>query len=376
MGTSTDKLTERDLNRALLARQGLLARRRTGVEEAVAGLVGLQAQVPGAPWTALWSRIDGFDPEAASELLESRRLVRMSTLRGTIHLHGAEDALTLRRWCQPVNDRGRYGTAVYRKELTGVTPEALEAAAREVLHLEGPLTNARLGAALAERFPGNAPATLAWAVRDRLPLVQVPPRGLWRRSGATRSTTAEEWLGRGLPESVDVPGLIRRYLAAFGPASVMDAQAWCGLTRLGEVFERLRPELRVFQDAGSGRELFDLPDAPRPDPDTPAPVRFLPDYDNVLLAHKDRARVLDPASWAALAARGNGLRPFVLVDGRLAGGWSWEREKDGAVVLTVELFRSTDPQPVETEAAALLSFLAPDAEERRVRLQGRDELRE
>ncbi|QMU75339.1 winged helix DNA-binding domain-containing protein [Streptacidiphilus sp. PB12-B1b] len=364
-----EKLSARALNRALLARQRLLAREPHGVLETVEHLVGLQSQVPAAPYTGLWTRLSGFDPEELSRLMTGRAAVRISTLRGTIHLHSAADALALRPLCQPVNDRGPYGRAVYRRALAGVEPERLAAVARELL-ADRPLTNAQLGAALLESFPGRDPSTLAWAVRDGLPLVQVPPRGLWGRSGQAASTTAEHWLGRPLEPDPSPDALVLRYLAAFGPAGVRDAQAWCGLTRLAEVFQRLRPGLRVFADAATGRELFDLPDAPRPDQDTPAPVRLLPVYDNAVLGHEDRARIVAAAD-LPLLAQGNGYRPAFLVDGRIRGTWALQTGR-GAATLTLRPFAplaDADLSALHAEAQALLRFhtasdapgTAPDA---------------
>jgi len=356
-----EKITVRALNRALLARQLLLARERRGVLDTVEHLVGLQSQVPGAPYTGLWARLDGFDPEDVSRLMTDRALVRMSTLRGTVHLHSAADALALRPLCQQVNDRGPFGRSVYRRALAGVDPAALATAARRLL-TERPLTNTELGAALLADFPGYAPSDLAWAVRDGLPLVQVPPRGLWGRGGRTTSTTVEHWLGRPLDPEPSPDRLVLRYLAAFGPAGVRDAQAWSGLTRLAEVFERLRPRLRGFADAATGRELFDLPDAPRPDQDTPAPVRLLPVYDNVMLGHDDRSRIADPDALRALTA-GNGYQPAFLVDGRIRGSWALRTTGAGAV-LALRPFAAlaeADRAALEATAGELLALHAPAA---------------
>src|SRR4051812_42398502 len=206
-----EKLTVRGLNRATLARQMLLGREPRGVLDAVGFLGGLQAQVPGAAYVGLWSRLAGFDPQELSGLMTDRAVVRVSAMRGTIHLLTADDALAFRPLCQVINDRGPYGTSVYRKALVGIGQGELVAAARELLE-ERPLTNAQLGAALAAVFPGRDASTLAWAVRDSpLALVQVPPRGLWGRSGVATSTTLEHWLGRPLRADPSVDAMVLRY---------------------------------------------------------------------------------------------------------------------------------------------------------------------
>lgn len=323
MLTVTQTLGPRALNRALLARQHLLARTRMPALRMVEHLVGLQGQIPLAPYVGLWTRLADFDPEELAGALTDRSAVRIAAMRSTVFLLSARDALTLRPLTQPVSERGPYGKGVWQKALAGLERADVAARGRELLE-ERPLTNTELGAALAERFPGYDPATLALTVRNILPLVQVPPRGLWGRAGQARSTTLEHWTGAPLDPRPDIDAVVLRYLAAFGPASAADAQEWCGLTRLGPVLERLRPGLAVFRDAVSGRELFDLPEAPRPDPETPAPVRFLPDYDNLLLGHADRGRVMDERARALISEREAGMRGF-LVDGMLAGTWRLER---------------------------------------------------
>jgi hypothetical protein len=372
---ATRKLDEHALNRALMARQFLLARERHSPLELVRHLVGLQSQIPMNPYTALWARIDGFDPAEASTLLAERETVRLSTLRGTIHLHDVEDALLLRAFCQGAHEATPFGErVVFRKQLAGIEPQELWEAGRALLE-EAPQTPAALGKALTKRYPGYEPSALSTAVRYKLSLVQVTPRGEWGRSQAPTLTTVEAWLGRPqqVPDAAAAEVLTLRYLAAFGPASVQDMQNWCGVTRLGEVFERLRPRLAVFADATTGRELFDLPDAPRPEPETPAPPRFLPDYDNVLIGHENRARVLDEEGRLRLFANNNGYRPGLLIDGRVGGTWSYAKpkRKGDAAALDVELF-ATHPATVraaiEAEAADLLTFLAPEASACDVRL--------
>jgi hypothetical protein len=354
-----EKLTARALNRALLARQLLLARERRDVLETVRFLGGMQAQAPNAPYVGLWTRLLDFDPERLSQLLTDRAVVRISAMRGTIHLLAAEDALSFRPLCQIVNDRGPYGTNVYRRALAGIDP--VEFAGRAAALLERtPMTDAQLGTALLESYPGYDPSTLAWAVRDGLALVQVPPRGLWGRSGQTTSTTVEHWLGRPLDAAPSPDAMVLRYLAAFGPASVRDAQAWSGLTRLAEVFERLRPGLRTFLDATTGRELFDLPDAPRPDADTPAPMRFLPEYDNAVLGYEDRGRIITSEVQAALG-RSNGYQAAFLLDGQVRGSWSLRPAKDGPALTVSAVTRLGDAeqQQVNDEAEKLLRFHVP-----------------
>lgn len=299
------------------------------VKDALAHLLGLQAQNVKPPYYALAARLDGFAPEELSRLMADREAVRIVTMRSTIHTHTADDCLTLRPLVQPARDRE---LTYFRKGLVGVDLDRLTALARELVEAE-PRTMKQLREALLVEWPDADPQSLAVAARCRLPLVQVTPRGLWGRSGQVALTTAEHWLGRGV-EADPAPLLdttVLRYLAAFGPASVKDMQTWAGLTRLREAFERLRPRLLTFRDE-HGTELFDLPDAPRPDPDTPAPLRFLPEFDNLLLSHADRTRVV-PADLKGRTWTGNQAHCVLLVDGFLAGLWRLEDR-----TLTVEPF--------------------------------------
>ena len=351
-------MTARALGRATLARQLLLERAEVGAAEAVARVGGLQAQTPHSWYVALWSRVAGFDPQDASGLLEKRELVRIAVMRGTIHLVTAEDCLAWR----PLHDEFifRATRSAYGRHWKDVDLEAAVAAGRELLEA-GPLTFAELGRELHARFSAGTPQALSQLMRARLPLVQVPPRGLWGRSGPVAHTTAEHWLGAPLSATSSLEDFISRYLAAFGPASVKDVQAHCGLTRLREVMERM--DLRVLRTA-EGMVLYDLPDAPRPPEDFPAPVRFLPDFDNLFISFADRSRtgVLDPQQ-AARAWPPHGHIPgTVLVDGFLRATWSPSRER-GTTRLTVTPFSPLSPaerEDVAAEAAALLRLLAPE----------------
>ncbi|MER6999780.1 winged helix DNA-binding domain-containing protein [Streptomyces sp. NPDC000410] len=329
-------LGPRALNRATLDRQLLLRRdpaRRMSAEAAIEHLVGLQAQNVKPPYYALAARLHGFDPQELSTLMESREVARMVTLRSTIHTHTAADCLTLRPFAQ-VGGPDRE-LKVFAKRLDGVDLDRLAALSRELVE-ERPRPVKELRSALAAQWPDADPLALTTAARCLLPLVQTTPRGLWGRSGQVTLTTAEHWFGRALEPAPGPEAIVRRYLAAFGPASVKDMQSWSMLTQLRDAFERLRPELLTFRDE-NGVELFDLPEAPRPDPDTPAPPRFLAEYDNLLLSHADRSRVV-PGEFRGRTWKGN--QPFCvfLVDGFLAGLWRLEDTREDASTLTVQPF--------------------------------------
>lgn len=320
-------LGARALNRATLARQLLLRRAEMSALDAVAHLVGLQAQNVKPPYYALTARLDGFRPQELSGLMEDRSVVRIVTMRSTIHTHTADDCLSLRPLVQPARTRE---LGLFRKGLDRVDLDRLTVIARELVE-DSPRTMKELREALLVEWPDADPQSLGIAARCLLPLVQVTPRGLWGRSGQVALTTAEHWLGRPAQDPPAPEETVRRYLAAFGPASVRDMQTWAGVTRLGPVFERLRPELVTFRDEG-GTELFDLPDAPRPDPDTPAPARLLPEFDNLLLSHADRTRAI-PADLKGRSWKGNQAFSTFLVDGFLAGVWRLDGD-----VLTLERF--------------------------------------
>jgi hypothetical protein len=342
-------LGPRALNRATLARQLLLRRSALGAKDAVEHLLGLQAQNVKPPYYALAARLEGFAPEALSRLMADREVVRLVTMRSTIHTHSADDALTLRPLVQAARDRELHQ---FRKGLEGVDLDRLASISRELVEAE-PRTMKQLREALLAEWPDADPFALSVAARCRLPLVQVTPRGLWGRSGQVTLTTVEHWLDRPSEPAPAPDATVLRYLAAFGPASVKDMQTWAGLTRLREAFERLRPELVTFRD-GYGVELFDLPDAPRPDADTPAPPRFLPEFDNLFLSHADRSR-LASADLKGRTWRGNQAYCVLLVDGFLAGVWRQEGE-----VLTIELFGTLTPsqrKEVVEEAERLMAVM-------------------
>jgi hypothetical protein len=360
----SDVLSRRALNRATLERQLLLRRATLSPLDAVERLVGLQAQVPLNPYTALWSRLDGFRPESLAELLEQRQVVRIAVMRSTVHLVSADDCLLLRPLMQPVLDAE---LARYR-DLRGVDVDAVLAFARKLVE-ERPRSGTELRAALAERFPRHDASDLAYACRNFLAFVQVPPRGVWGKTSQVRSTTAEAWLGRPLVSRPSIDDVVLRYFGAFGPATVADASAWSRLTGLPEVVERLRPRLRTFRDE-RGRELFDLPDAPRPAEGTPAPARYLPEYDNALLSHADRSRFVSDEVRARLSRVSGPIHGAVLSDGFLCGLWRLDREPETAVLTVSQAERLTRraTAALEAEGRRLVRFLAADADEHDVRV--------
>lgn len=351
-------LGRRALNRALLARQMLLERRATTVLDAIEHLVGMQSQAPGPPHAGLWSRLADFAFDQVGELMTDRRALRIVLMRGTLHLVSARDARALRPLTQVILDNHVKTRAA---DLGGVDLDAVAAEARRLLEDE-PRTDKELRTLLAQRWPDDDAALLGWAVRCRLPLVQVPPRGIWGASGVARHTTLESWLdGRPAP-GLSLDELVLRYLGAFGPASVQDVQHWSGLRQLAGAVERLAPGLRVFRDE-NGRTLYDLPGASRPDPGTPAPVRFVPDFDNLLLSHADRARIITDEHRKRVFTINGIIRATFLVDGFVHGMWKIERTR-GEATLRIDPFApvpKAERAALEEEAMRLLGAAHPEA---------------
>ncbi len=375
-------LSRRALNRATLHRQMLLRRQRRPVRDAVAWLLGMQAQVPSNPYLGLWSRLEGFEPHDLSALIAGRQAVRTSLMRATIHLVTDADCVALRPVIQPVLARCFYKASPYGRRIAGIDLGALLAAGRALLD-EQSRTSMELRTVLHARWPEYDAQSLAYAVQYLVPLVQVPPRGLWGGSGRPAWSTADAWLGQPVPttfaanpapgQAADTPStdvetattataaidaVIVRYLAAYGPASALDMQAWGGLTGVRPHLERLRPRLRTFRTE-AGKELFDVPDGPLPDPETPAPVRFMVEYDNALLGYADRSRVVDE-SHRRLTLMENGYVSCVLIDGFVRGIWRLTRERKAAL-LSIEPFGPllpADRAELEEEGGRLLGFLA------------------
>lgn len=356
---SADVLSSRALGRATLARQLLLERAQLPALTAIEHLVGMQAQIPHDPYLGLWSRLADFDPAELSGLLLDRRVVRIVVMRGTIHLVSADDCLVLRPLMQPVLDaelRRHRDFGPLLRDLDGRDLEEVLAYVRELV-AQAPQTGAQLRSAIGKRFPQHDAAALAYACRNLLAFVQVPPRGVWRHTMQVASTTAQSWLDRPLASAPSIDHVVLRYIAAFGPATVADITSWSRLTGIRAVVDRIATRLRAFRDE-RGRELYDLPDAPRPDPDTPAPVRFLPEYDNVLLSHADRARFVSPqhpGGWVAAARR---IKGTVLVDGTVRATWRIARSDDTATLLVDHggPLSTAEADAIEAEGERMLRF--------------------
>jgi hypothetical protein len=344
-----DTLSRRALNRATLARQHLLERAAIPALDMVEHLAGMQSQAPLAPYVGLWSRIRDFAAADLATLTQDRAVVRLHLMRNTVHLASARDALAWRLLFHPLlaaQFRGHFGGR------TAIQADDLLAQARDLL-TERPLTRAELGRSLAQRWPGEDPNTLAYAVTHHIALCQVPPRGVWGGSqGRAAWTPLETWLGRPLPEP-NVEDVVRRYLGAFGPAGVTDVQAWSGLTRLDEVVGRL--PLRTFTTE-TGATVYDLADAPRPDEDTPAPPRLLPEYDNLLLSYRDRTRVNPDGRPVPLPPGHGATVGTFLVDGLWRGTW----RITGAVLRLTPFgpLPARDRDELTAEAVRLAEFIA------------------
>jgi Winged helix DNA-binding domain len=346
------RLTRRRLNRTLLDRQHLLARTDMAVPEMVAHLVGLQAQENLPPYLSLAARLTDFDPSEVSGALEARTLVRLLTMRGTIHLLTADDALTLRQWTQPRQDRERKASQNTQPALH-LNTETFNQAVRAALE-PGPLPVKRLGEGLAATFPDVPANALAHLARVNQPLAQLPPRGAWKQSGGVVYQYVDRWLDRPfLPP--DPPGIVRRYLRAFGPASAADVTAWSGVTGMGAVLKAM-DDLEVHEDE-SGRRLFDVAGGSLAGEDVTAPVRLLGTYDNVWLSHAGRDRVTDPEKRKRWMGVNGGVASALFVDGMLEGLW---RPVDGRVEV-VELFRKftrTERAELDEEIARVEAVLA------------------
>ncbi|WP_026313598.1 winged helix DNA-binding domain-containing protein [Actinomadura flavalba] len=350
-------LTRRTLNRTLLERQFLLERADVGAAEVVGRLVAVQGQECNAPYVGLRARVSGFERDELAGLLHDRAVVRGATLRGTQHLQLAADFGLMRPLLATLFARiGRtgFGTAI-----EGIEPDEFVAAVRESM-TGRVLTRPELGRLLAERFPGRDAKALGWMAHFLVGLLHPPPSGMWGSwwsRGAVPCVLAEEWAPEAAREEASAGELVLRYLAGHGPATVADVQTWSGLTRLKPVVDALRPKLRTYRDE-DGRELFDLADAPLANPDAPAPVRLLPNFDNLVLAHRDRTRVITDEHRRVVMPGYSQVLPTFLVDGFVAG--TWEVSKTALTFRPFERLAPADAEALHAEAERLLAFVTDE----------------
>jgi hypothetical protein len=359
-------LTLRELNRATLARQMLLERESLPVPEAIERLVGMQAQQAIAPYVGLWTRLKHFKRDDLAKLIEDHTVVKATLMRGTLHLATVADYLWLRGTLQPALTQG-FEAVTKRREGKAIDFDKVIEIARQFID-EGPRTFAEISAMLAEFDPDAVIGTMRYVVSTHVPLIQVPVNKGWSYPGNPQFTLAESWLGQAIPEGEDIRTMILLYLAAFGPASVTDMQTWSGLPKLKDAVEKLKPELQVYRDEGK-RELFDLPDMPLPDADTPAPERFLPEYDNLLLSHQKRTRVVADEYRKQVYLPGLRVASTILVDGFVRGAWKVEKTK-GVATLTITPFADLTGQnraALTDEGERLVRFVEADARSYTVR---------
>lgn len=358
-------LSLRALNRATLARQLLLKRHRLTPVAAVERLAGMQAQVARPPFVGLWSRLERFTRQDLIHAIEQREIVRATMMRATIHLVSRADYLAWRMPLQAMLTRGL--RSLFGADLRQLDVATLTDAARRRFETD-PCTFANLRSHLKAQFPSLNERAMGYMARTELPLVQTPAPGAeWAFPASASFTVADGWLDAIPAAATSLQPLALRYLAAFGPATPRDFHTWSGVQGAREIFDTLRPTLRVFRD-DEGRELFDLPKAPRPDEDEDAPVRFLPEYDNLLLAFDDRRRIIAPEDRRHLITRNLIVPATILVDGVVSGLWKVERfGKNARLSMTPfgKVHKKTQ-QLLIAEAERLLAFVEPQAARRDV----------
>jgi hypothetical protein len=350
------KLSAKAVNRATLARQMLLERAEVSPVEAIERLVGMQGQEPKHPYVGLWSRLTGFRETQLDKAIQDREVVRATMFRGTLHLLTAEDYLRFRTTVAPVLEAG---LKVLGDRGEGLEPDKVVKAAERLLKKE-PLTFTEVRDALVKEFPGVNDRALGYCTRMMVPLVMYPTDVRWSWPANARFTPAKGWLSGSIRASAVPEELVTRYLQAFGPATPADFQTWSGLQKAKPLFDGL--DLEQFTDE-AGKTLYDVPDGPRPDPDTAAPVRFLPEFDNLLLAHAKRERIIADEHKPAVYTKNLRVKPTYTVDGLVAGLWTAEKKR-GVATLTLTPFGRTlkkTATELQREGTALLRFLEPDA---------------
>ena len=347
-------LTARQLNRATLARQLLLARAPLPVVDAVRRAVALQAQEPASPYIALWNRVDGFDAADLDAAYATHDVVKATAVRITLHALAADDYPTFHHAVVNVLRAARLNDNRFKE--TGMTTEEADALVPDVLDFLGePRTNADVERWLEARLGAPVPR-LWWALRTYAPVVHAPVGTVWAH-GARPSYVAARTTPLTGDQAPSVQRLVRRYLEGFGPASAKDVAQFTFLRApvVKAALDALAGTIERLEGPG-GAVLFDVPGAPLPDDDTPAPPRLLGMWDSVLLAYAGRDRIIDAEHRPLVIRRNGDVLPTVLVDGRVAGVW---RPLDGGIEVTA--FRAVPDEAwsgLASEAAALVAFLA------------------
>ena len=355
MATPDRVLGRRELNRALLQRQLLLERLPLSAVQAVERLGGLQAQATSSPYFSLWARLERFERDELTAALRSRRLVKALLQRGTLHVATPKHywaVSTVRRQLAPTLWPPSGEARLPAKEIARIAQlvaadlDGAELSLKEVQALLQP--HAREG----------VPATFLWRrVQGQVPVIHVPPSGIWGYGGHGVYTAAAGRV-RGAPPAPEeaFDQIVRMYLAAYGPATKQDIGQWAGVPRMQPIAESLeRLSLRTFASE-YGKVLHDVPRAPLPDPDTPAPPRLVPRFDNLVLSHADRSRILGDVAPSRIVTNNGLVHATILVDGFVAGTWQLEQ---GRVVL--EPFGKLDAnvkRALREESAQLEAFLA------------------
>lgn len=345
------QFTNRQLNRTLWLRQHLASPSTLTAEQMVEHLIGLQAQENLPPYLSLSARIKDFDPLELSDAIADRRIVRFLTMRGTVHALTPDDALALRPWVQPMLDRISKGNQISRPAAHITSMELYDVVAP--LLKGGPTAIAKIGEELSERFPAVDPAALRNSARERVPMLQVPPRGLWKQSGGVVYQLATTWLGRPHTD-LDLPGLVRRYLRAYGPATAADMTKWSTVTRLGPIFKQL-DDLELHRGP-EGQVLYDVQGAPVADESMELPTRLLGNYDNVWLSHANRQRIVSDELGKDWLGPNGAAGSALFVDGFLAGWW---RLDDGDfTVWGNRSFTKREQSGLDSEVDRVRDFLA------------------
>jgi hypothetical protein len=351
-------LTLRELNRATLQRQLLLQRHTLTATEATERLMGLQAQLNNPPYLGLWTRLQHFQKDYLTQAMQMRQIVRAPLLRSTLHLLSADDYVRFRMTIQPALSKGF--RSFFGTRMADLPLETVLEVANEALQTRA-LSTGDFKKVLLQVAPNADPDAMAYAVRTFIPLVQVPPGGFWGTGANADYALAETYLRRTL-EPENIVGLLTRYLQAFGPASIKDLQFWVVIPKLQDSINAVQDQFVTYKDP-KGTVLLDVPNMPIPDGDTPAPIRLIPEYDNLVIGHDQRARILPDEHYKKIFLSAARVRATMLVDGFVAGAWKTERVKKD-LTLTLEPFFGVSQAIKEeliNEAEDLVRFIDENA---------------